>query len=166
MRAAGFVWPTSALWAAWQRRRTTGRLTSLLLRTELEADYGDAWRAVGDDLDNAIAEYGEWVDGKIKKRIEGYAKEIRQANKSIKDPDAWHEMEDARLRELADEEVQYWVHGRVRRYYSAMGASAGGGVTVGRTYYLEKLTPATYDSMIDLDFGVKYENDIVQVWCE
>lgn len=115
------------------------------------------------DLDSAIAEYGEWVDGKIHDRIEAYVEEVSRSNRGIKDHENWAKPDKDRIRELADEEVQYWVYGRVRRYFAAMGATASGGITAGRTYYMEKLAPATYDSVIDFDFGAEYEDQMVRV---
>lgn len=115
------------------------------------------------DLDNAIAEYGGWVEGKIHDRIEAYAEEVHRSNRNIKDIDAHAKPDKDRMRELADEQVQYWVHGRVRQYYGAMGATSGGGITQGRTYYMEKLDPATYDPTIDFDFGIEYEDRMIRV---
>lgn len=115
------------------------------------------------DLDNAIAEYGEWVDSKIHDRLEAYAEEVSRSNRNIKDPDGWAKPDKGRMRELVDEVVQYWVHGKVRQYYGAMGATAGGGITQGRTYYMEKLAPATYDPVIDFDFGMEYDDEMIRV---
>lgn len=139
-------------------------LTSRLIKRELKAEYGQQWRVVADDLDNAIAEYGGWVDGKIHDRIEAYVEELRQRNREIKDVTAWAKPDHEWMRCLVDEEVQYWVHGKVRRYFGAAGATAGGALTIGRTGYMEKLGPATYDSLIDFDFTVRYEAEIIEVW--
>lgn len=139
-----------------------------MLRDELADCYGGEWRAVADDLDNAIAEYGGWVEGKIRDRIEAYAKEVARSNRGIKDIDAHAEPDRERMRQLADEEVQYWVHGVVRRYYSAMNATASGGIAAGGGYYMERTVPATYKTEIDLDFSAKAEEagDVIQVWLE
>lgn len=118
---------------------------------------------MADDFDNAIAEYGGWVDGKIDERIERYLEELRQRNQG-RPVDTWDKPDKEWMRLLVDEAVQYWVHGVVRQYIGAAGASASGGLTQGKTGYQEKLTPATYDPMIDFDFTVKREDEYVVVW--
>ena len=55
------------------------------------------------------------------------------------------------------------MHGRVRQYYAGAIAGPSGGLARGRTYYMEKLDPAVYDSVIDFDFTVKYEDRMVRV---
>lgn len=118
---------------------------------------------MANDFDSAIAEYGGWVDGKIHDRIEAYGEEISKHNRGIKNHDAWQKPDPERMRELADEQVQYWVHGRVRQYYSSAMATASGGLTAGRTYYIEKIDDATYDPFIDFDFTYKYEDRLIRV---
>lgn len=159
-----FVWPASSVWRAWQTRGATGTLTSKLLRDDLRAAYGDEWRAVASDLDNAIAEYGGWVDGKIHDRIERYHEKIRESNKG-RPVESWDKPDKDWMRLLVDEQIQYWVHGVVRQYIGAAGA-VGGALTQGKTGYQEKTVPATYDPMIDFDFTVKREDEFVVVWLD
>ena len=127
--------------------------------------YGAAWRVVADDFDNAIAEYGGWVDGKISDRLEAYAEEVSVHNKG-RPVDSWDKPDKEWMRLLVDEQIQYWVHGVVRQYIGGAGATPGGGLKQGKTGYQEKTVPPTYDPMIDFDFTVKHEHEIVVVWLD
>lgn len=151
------------VWEAWCRWKATKRPPSWALKADLKVCYGRDWRAVAGDLDNAVAEYGGWVDGKIHDRIEAYAEELHRSNRGIKDPDGWSKPDQEWMRYLIDEQIQYWVHGRVRQYYVGAMAGPSGGLSQGRAYYMEKLDPVTYDSTIDFDFTLKYEDRMVRV---
>lgn len=113
----------------------TGRLTSELIEPYLRETFGDVWVQWADDLDGAIAEFGQFVDGKMESMQHEYMRRAHERKEPI-DHD--------RLREAGDEAFQYWVMGRVRRYRND---------TSGKYEKLIEQKPAAYDLRIDADWS-------------
>lgn len=138
------------LWRAWQRRKRTGRRTSDLIEAGLRRDYGDAWLAVADDFDNAIAEWGQYIEGKMERRqrdyIDGVHESDEQRRKSAGKGQTVSGTKITReeLEQIAEATWLYHVKDIVRRY---LGDPSGKYDAV----VWEKA--ATGDPMIDADWS-------------
>lgn len=111
------------------------------------------WRQVGDDLDNAVAEFGQFVEAKLDERVNEIVEQWRE-----RVADAAHRhrqsksqarfrpesLDRGRLREAYDEVLSYYVRGKVRRYY-------GDPQNERRILIWEK--DATFDPEIDMDWS-------------
>lgn len=115
---------------------------------------------MADDLDNAIGEFGEWVDSKIRARIDEYVEEVRE-----RDAERAHasrgggrfvatRITSDRVRELWEEAYWYWVKGYVRRYYGDMS---------GKTHGVVWMKRATYDPTQDADWKTAWDRGEVTV---
>ena len=122
------------LWRAWSRWQRTSRPPSDIWGDWLRAEFGSLWLQWADDLDNAVAEFGLWVQGKVDEYVDDRAKQAREA-KIMVDRNL--------LGEWWDEAWQYYVKSIVRRY---RGDATTGGVTLWQK-------PATYDAEIDADMS-------------
>lgn len=133
------------LWRLWTRRRNTGRLTSQLIEADLRRDFGDDWIAAADDLDNAIAEFGAWAEGKIQDEVQKYLDSVDESNRDRKGG-SYEKYDRDLIRDKWTEGWEYWVNGRVYRIFSAAGV-VGGQLSAVGTYAMVK--PATYDPVQD-----------------
>ena len=147
------------LWESWRTRKATSdRPTSHLFRRELQAEFGDEWKIWASDLDQAIYEFGTWVESQVDKRIHEYTDSIRrrnsaavQRNKGSKSQPMMEKVSRSRIREIAEEATLYYVYDTVREYTSVLEGS-GGRVTGMARVYLEK--DATGDREVDENMGI------------
>ena len=146
------------LWESWRTRKATSRPTSHLIRRELQAEFGDEWEVWASDLDQAIHEFGTWVEGQIDRRIRDYADDIRRKNqaavkrtKGTKITPAIEQVSRSRIREIAEEATLYHVYDTVREYTDVL-VGAGRNITGMARVYLEK--DATGDREVDKNMSV------------
>lgn len=135
------------MWEAWQTRRATKERTSRLLEDQLRRDFGPDWKIVASDLDQAVYEWGRFVEGKIDERVRAYYRQVDSSNaqraavsRSASRESYSHE----RVQEIGQEAVQYFVYGMVREYTDVPGDTPFS--QTGRAY---QERPATWDPEID-----------------
>lgn len=120
----------------------------------MREQYGNLWLQAADDLDNAIAEWGEWVEARIEERVNDAIERDRDrvaAAHKAGNSGARSSLNRDRLREISDEAWHYYVRRVLRQYVGdATGATDGG--------YREK--PVTGDLRRDLDWST---DDVVYV---
>jgi len=145
------------LWDLWQTTKASPRWSpGELLEDDLRAEFGGDWLLWASDIDQAVHEFGTFVEGKIDERIGEYLQEIQDGNArrarmaaksstsaSFERPSKDH------LRRLYDEAVMYWVHAVVREYTAVPGAK--GLFDIGWAYQQKR---ATFDPAIDFDWDV------------
>jgi len=117
----------------------------------LAREYGPTWVQVADDLDNAIAEWGHYVQGKIDERLHDFEESVREmdAERRRSMGKAAHKFKPTKigreeLTQLRDEVWLYHVRDIVRRY---MGDPSG---RYERVVWEKK---ATGDPLIDADWN-------------
>jgi len=123
------------------------------LQRDLEDEFGDDWELWAADIDQAVHEWGHFVEGKADERIQAYRSEVERSNsrraaaakgRSV----SMQRVSRERLRELWDEAIQLWVYETVREYTDAlMGEKSVFDVT--RAYQEKK---ATFDPEVDSDW--------------
>lgn len=99
-----------------------------------------------DDLDNAIAEFGQWVEAKISERADDVIEQERErvaAAHKAGNTTAKSMLNRERMKELAEEVWYFYVKRVVRRYI---------GDASGRTDGAYREKPATGDPRIDNDW--------------
>ena len=122
---------------------------------------------VGSDTDQAIYEWGSYVDGRINRETRRYTEEIerrnsqsaREAAKSGMTP-SFEKADPARLQELYAEQVAYWVDGWVVMNIDLMGdgLDEDGLPEDGGKAQLRKR--AVYDPAIDFDFDTEDTEEV------
>ena len=117
-----------------------------------------------DDLDQAVYEWGTFVEGRIDKKVNEYLDDIRRKNAERARGGSSASMEKpskSRLQEIRDEMIQYHINDTVREYTTVR--TGGGRVSQDQggevaqrpgavRVYLEK--PATGDPLVDSNMSV------------
>ena len=114
------------MWEAWQTRQATGQPTSRLFQKEIHEAAGASWLEAASDLDQAVYEWGTFVESKIDTAVSEYYKAVDKGNanraKMNKGGSSFHESYSReRVSEIHQEVLQYWVHGMVREYTDVPG---------------------------------------------
>ena len=144
------------LWQAWCWTRSSGRRASE--RFEVLRKYTPTLGrslaiALADDLDNAVWEFGTFVEGEMDRKEWDYRNGIAKKNAERKPGKRGRmakpkEVSITRVREEREKAFAYWVEGRVVDFIAAASAS-GGGIEQAGVLILEK--PAMYDPARDRD---------------
>lgn len=129
-----------------------------MLRPWLEETYGVWWSFFAEDFDQAIYEWGTFIENRIEEKVNEYLDGIRSRNaratKRASKSGTSSTLERPsreRLREIRDEIVMYHVHDTVREY-TTVRTGRGRHITGSVRVYLEKA--ATGDPAIDFDMKV------------
>lgn len=147
---------------------SSGTRTSELLWPLLVDQCGEIdAKLVAADLDQAVYEFGHFIEGKIRSELDRYQNELRssyhrrvrswQQSGSHGNPPEPPPIDQTRVRELQTEVVSYWVHGLVIVHVDTMGDDPT--KPGGRAYFRKK---AKYD-WTDMDMGT---DDVETVWLD
>lgn len=140
-----------ALWQAW----TTWRSTHWARPSKVAGVERDV--LVAADLDNAVAEWGRFVEGKMDGAARAYWDEVRESNaRRSKNGGTTEEVDPDRTDEVREEAWWYWVKQRIRRVVGVAARSDKGGLVRRGKMVIYK--PITGDPLVDGENG--HENAI------
>ncbi len=151
------------LWEAWQTRKATDRPTSEALAPMLEPVYGRDWGYVASDIDQAVQEWGSFVEGRVERRWSEYRRSVDDRNaarrKSGSKADA-ERISSERMEWIHREEISYHVDQVMMRIsHSIADTDEMGLPTAGRAMVERK--PVTGNPLVDLDWDTP---DVERGW--
>lgn len=139
------------MYRSWQASQIA---PSQLFERRLRREVGDEfWLEVAADLNQAVHEWGQFVEAKVEEAVNRYVEQIRRANrntvrnlpKGAKMPEMQRPSRD-RIRQLTDEQISYWAYETVKVYTATVGSDL---FEPGGTAVLVK--KATYNPLEDWD---------------